>query len=90
MLYGERADMIGISENAVLAFCAALSMDIIDVMIRVSRGVGVSSVHLSSFPHQHPHSLSKQTSPDLHVFDHSNLQHIIDALASYCMPTRRA
>jgi hypothetical protein len=33
MLYSERTDMIGISENAVLAFCAALSTDIIEVAV---------------------------------------------------------
>ena len=44
LVYSERANMIGISENAVLSFCATLSTDIVAVMVRVSanrRGITV-------------------------------------------------
>ena len=34
----ERADMIGISENEVLAFCAALRMDIVTIATRLLTG----------------------------------------------------
>lgn len=36
MLYSERTDMIGISENAVLAFCASLSTDIMEVAVCIA------------------------------------------------------
>jgi len=36
-VYSERANMIGIPENAVSSFCVALSTDIVAVMVRVPK-----------------------------------------------------
>jgi len=37
LVYSEQANMIGISENAVLSFCTALSTDIAAIMVRVPK-----------------------------------------------------
>ena len=48
LVYSERANMIGISENAVLSFCAALSTDIVASRYGTSAKAVGSDVALSS------------------------------------------